>query len=73
MLLLYSAAAETSPLRECDGSHAIEALLGDELARRSALTRSQSRFSTARNIRRYRAAAALHLAACSLLVVFLRR
>jgi putative peptide zinc metalloprotease protein len=54
---------DTNPLAPSDGSHMLEALLDDELARRSALSRTRARLSSARTVAIYRVAASLHLQA----------
>lgn len=60
LLSLLILIVNTTPLGEGDGSHMLEALLDDELARHSALSRRPSRLSRARDLAIYRAAAAGH-------------
>lgn len=54
---------DTNPLTPSDGSHMLEALLDDELARRSALSRTRARLSSPRTVAIYRVAATVHLQA----------
>jgi putative peptide zinc metalloprotease protein len=62
LLMLLALAIGTSPLREGDGSHALECLLGDDLARRSALARRRSPLTTATTVHTYRLACCAHTA-----------
>ena len=52
---------DTNPLAPSDGSRMLEALLDDELARRSALSRKRSGLSYWKSVWLYRGAIALHL------------
>jgi putative peptide zinc metalloprotease protein len=52
---------DTNPLSPSDGSRMVEALLGDELARRSALTRQRARLSGMKTVAWYRIACSSHL------------
>ncbi|MEW6708009.1 MAG: hypothetical protein AB1430_24445, partial [Pseudomonadota bacterium] len=52
---------DTNPLTPSDGSRMVEALLGDELARRSALTRRRARLSGWKTVAWYRIACSTHL------------
>jgi hypothetical protein len=61
---------DTNPITPSDGSHMVEALLGDELARRSALTRRRARMSTAKTVAWYRIACSLHLQGSVVLLYF---
>ena len=70
---LLTAVAGTTPLQEGDGSHMLEALLDDELARHSALSRRRSPLSSARSVALYRAAAATHLLLSGVLLLGLTR
>ncbi len=58
---------DTNPFSASDGSHCIEALLEDELARRHALRRSVPQLTDARVVRRYRAAMLVWSAGSALL------
>lgn len=72
-LFLLCAAAlylDTNPLAPSDGSRMLEALLGDDLARRSALSRRRARLSTPATVAWYRAACSLHLQASLVLLYF---
>ncbi len=60
---------DTNPLAPSDGSRMVEALLGDELARRSALTRERARLSHFKTVAWYRIACSLHLQASAALLV----
>ena len=68
---LVSLLRSTNPIREGDGSHMLEAWLGDEFARRSSLSRNRSQFSTGLTVRRYRLACLLHTGAAVALLVWL--
>jgi putative peptide zinc metalloprotease protein len=52
---------DTNPLAPSDGSRMVEAWLGDELARRSALTRHRARLSGWKTVAWYRIACSTHL------------
>lgn len=52
---------DTNPLTPSDGSRMVEALLGDELARCSALTRQRARLSGWKTVAWYRIACSTHL------------
>lgn len=52
---------DTNPLTPSDGSRMLEALLGDELARRSALTKRRARLSGWKTVAWYRIACSTHL------------
>jgi putative peptide zinc metalloprotease protein len=54
---------DTNPLGPSDGSHMLEAVLDDELARRSALSRTRARLSSRWTVSIYRTVATLHLQA----------
>jgi len=58
-LILFSLG--TSPLRQGDGSHMLEALLNDDLARKSALSTTPARLSRARDVALYRGACVAHV------------
>lgn len=60
---------DTNPLAPSDGSRMLEALLGDELARRSALTRARARLSHFKTVAWYRIACSLHLQGSAALLV----
>lgn len=69
-LLLLCAAfvfLDTNPLMPSDGSRMVEALLGDELARRSALTRARARMSSMKTVALYRIACSMHLQASAVI------
>jgi putative peptide zinc metalloprotease protein len=71
--LLVLAVLGSSPAREGDGSHMLEALLDDELSRRAAFSGRRSHLSSPRTIRRYRLATLAHSVAALALVVYLER
>jgi Coenzyme PQQ synthesis protein D (PqqD) len=60
---------DTNPLMPSDGSRMLEALLGDELARRSALTGSRARMSSMKTVALYRIACSMHLQAGAAIAV----
>ncbi len=75
LVALYSLIAVdvgTSPIPVGDGSHLLEALLDDELARRAALGRGQHRFVRPHSVRIYRLVAAAHLLGSAALFFVLR-
>lgn len=72
-LFLLCAAAlylDTNPLAPSDGSRMLEALLGDDLARRSALSRRRARMSAPHTVAWYRVTCSLHLQASAVLLYF---
>lgn len=74
MLCLMWVYFDTNPLGPSDGSHMLEAVLDDELARRNAFGFRTLRPEERRAARRYRIAACLHMACGSgLLYVWLER
>jgi hypothetical protein len=58
---------DTNPLAPSDGSRMLEAILGDELARRAALSRTSARLSGAKTVAWYRIACSAHLQLSALL------
>jgi putative peptide zinc metalloprotease protein len=62
---------DTNPLTPSDGSHMLEALLDDELARRTALSRRRTRLSMRPVVNTYRLACLMHLVLAALIVVWL--
>jgi hypothetical protein len=60
MFSIVSVTIGTSPLLEGDGSHAIEAFLGDATLRKAALLNKRGAFTSGPDVRRYRAITALH-------------
>lgn len=63
-LFLFCAAfvvLDTNPLAPSDGSRMIEALVGDDLARRSALSRRRHGLSGMREVQLYRIACSVHV------------
>lgn len=58
---------DTNPLAPSDGSRMLEALLGDDLARRSALSRTRARLSSRKTVAWYRIASSAHLQLSALL------
>jgi hypothetical protein len=73
VLSLFFLYFDTNPLVASDGSRALEALLDDDLARRTALTRRRRRLSSWHVIVLYRLACVLHVAATLALVSWLIR
>ncbi|MDP5210781.1 PqqD family peptide modification chaperone [Microbulbifer sp. 2205BS26-8] len=67
VLFLY---LDTNPLTPSDGSHMLEALLDDELARVSALSRRRGRLSDPKTVAIYRIAASVHLQGSLVLLYF---
>jgi len=70
-LLLLCAAflfLDTNPLAPSDGSRMLEALLGDELARRSALSRQRALLSSHKTVAWYRVACSVHLQGSAVLL-----
>lgn len=61
---------DTNPLTPSDGSHMLEALLDDELARVSALSRKRARLSHPKTVAIYRIAASMHLQGSAVLMYF---
>jgi len=61
---------DTNPLSPSDGSHMLEALLDDELVRRSALSKKRSRLSARKNVAIYRIASSTHLQGSAVLAYF---
>ncbi|MEP7185015.1 MAG: site-2 protease family protein [Rhodanobacter sp.] len=61
---------DTNPLSPSDGSHMLEAILDDELVRRSALSKKRSRLSARKNVAIYRIACSTHLQASAVLAYF---
>lgn len=62
---------DTNPLTPSDGSHMIEALLDDEMARKTALSRRRARLAPFKVKMLYRAACFVHLAAAGLVLRWL--
>ena len=61
---------DTNPLSPSDGSHMLEAILDDELIRRSALSKKRSRLSAQKNVAIYRIVCSTHLQASAVLAYF---
>ncbi len=59
---------DTNPLAPSDGSRMLEAVLGDDLARRSALSRTRARLSSRKTVAFYRIACSTHLQSSALLI-----
>jgi putative peptide zinc metalloprotease protein len=62
---------DTNPLTRSDGSHMLEALLDDELARASALSRRRAALSSRTGINLYRLVCAVHFLVAALIVGWL--
>ena len=62
---------DTNPLTPSDGSHMLEALLEDELARASALSRRRSALSSRTGINTYRLVCVVHFLVAALIVGWL--
>jgi Zn-dependent protease len=62
---------DTNPLTQSDGSHMLEALLDDELARASALSRRRAALSSRTGINTYRLVCAVHFLVAALIVGWL--
>jgi Zn-dependent protease len=62
---------DTNPLTPSDGSHMLEALLDDELARTTALSRRRTRLSMRRVVNTYRLTCLVHLVLAALVVAWL--
>lgn len=71
--MLLFALTGTSPLHEGDGSHMLEAVVDDELARRAAILGRWSPLSNRRSISNYRLGALLHTAVSVVLIISLLR
>lgn len=61
---------DTNPFTASDGSHMLEALLDDELARKSALSRQQATLSAHSGIKLYRRACVAHLLLAIAILVY---
>lgn len=73
LLSLVFLCFDTTPLTPSDGSHMLEAMLDDELARVAALSRWKPRLSPPRIVWTYRAACVAHtLSAAAVLIVTVR-
>src|SRR5206468_11474523 len=62
---------DTNPLTPSDGSHMLEALLDDELARASALSRRRAALSTRPVVNTYRLVCVVHFLVAVLIVGWL--
>lgn len=69
LLALLFVYLDTNPLGPTDGSHMLEAVLDDELARVSALSRRRARLSNWKTVAKYRIAASLHVQAAAVLAI----